>query len=681
MIARKDLLYLSPEALSQATNAGIVKRALRELAGGYKPTLTLDNDSTLTAVFDDGITCKWPVDISIDTASCTCASAKTCRHRIITALAYRSSNTNEAGATDGNPDSTEHTADPVASVLAETLEAFVSTSVLTQAKRHRKSGVTIGLHLKGKGEPCDTARLPSATVRFWGGASLPSARCDCTRQTACEHIVLATWAFQSLSHADHATLEHKVFLGDQKSKSVFDNTAYYSLVNTMMYFGVARSDDALAQSLSNAQSHSNQLRAAWLDSLLADIENWSGAYTRRSNLYDATTGCTLLAELGLRLAAGQKPDRVQDALGIGLSGETALDSVRLNALGSRIRRDGTFRTASVIMADVDTGTPMVVNCSWEVPSDTTQKEIQLRDQARIAPGVQLGSLVHGQLLTKKAHRSPTGNLRLAGARRNQNNLLPQLADWSCFNQPVRYESVAELKTALQVRPIAFIEPRHAARRFVIFSPNKLEALAYDPARQSVHMLVYDKQDQIISIEREHEDHVPNALDAIAQVASGQHGTIHHIAGMLSWNRGIAHLEPWSFSCDNGFIVPDFSQHKTGALAQLELASAPVLTETHDLVLLSELGDLMATLLHNGIGQLPRNWHSDVKLLVQSLSNTGFTLLSENLNGVLQQILNTSQQPNTKPELNDAKDMLMLLALWQLHLDVISSTEATTNTVA
>lgn len=35
--ARPDLLLLSPEALSHAANAGIVKRAVRELAAGYRP--------------------------------------------------------------------------------------------------------------------------------------------------------------------------------------------------------------------------------------------------------------------------------------------------------------------------------------------------------------------------------------------------------------------------------------------------------------------------------------------------------------------------------------------------------------------------------------------------------------------------------------------------------------------
>ena len=40
---RTDLLPLGPEALIQFTNAGLVKRALRELAGGYRPALALDD--------------------------------------------------------------------------------------------------------------------------------------------------------------------------------------------------------------------------------------------------------------------------------------------------------------------------------------------------------------------------------------------------------------------------------------------------------------------------------------------------------------------------------------------------------------------------------------------------------------------------------------------------------------
>ena len=58
MSPRADLLHLSPEALTQATNAGLVKRALRELAAGYRPRLVLGADGLLEAAFDDQVRCR-----------------------------------------------------------------------------------------------------------------------------------------------------------------------------------------------------------------------------------------------------------------------------------------------------------------------------------------------------------------------------------------------------------------------------------------------------------------------------------------------------------------------------------------------------------------------------------------------------------------------------------------------
>ena len=60
MTRRDDLLHLSPEALAQIANAGLVKRALRELAAGARPQLTVDPAGLLSAQFGDGVTTRWP---------------------------------------------------------------------------------------------------------------------------------------------------------------------------------------------------------------------------------------------------------------------------------------------------------------------------------------------------------------------------------------------------------------------------------------------------------------------------------------------------------------------------------------------------------------------------------------------------------------------------------------------
>ena len=54
MNRREDLLELTPQALTALANAGFVKRAQREVAAGQLPTLTIDDQGVVTAVFDDG---------------------------------------------------------------------------------------------------------------------------------------------------------------------------------------------------------------------------------------------------------------------------------------------------------------------------------------------------------------------------------------------------------------------------------------------------------------------------------------------------------------------------------------------------------------------------------------------------------------------------------------------------
>ena len=53
-MARADLLALTDDGLTQLSNAGLVKRAQRELAAGTHPVLMELEDGTIEARFADG---------------------------------------------------------------------------------------------------------------------------------------------------------------------------------------------------------------------------------------------------------------------------------------------------------------------------------------------------------------------------------------------------------------------------------------------------------------------------------------------------------------------------------------------------------------------------------------------------------------------------------------------------
>ena len=175
-------------------------------------------------------------------------------------------------------------------------------------------------------------------MRFWAGAPIEAARCDCLRAAACKHVALGVWAFRRAAAEAAAAPVASVRLGGDGVRHRIDRAPFDALVAALLRHGVARGPGVLTQALSNARAAA--AGAAWLGLLLAEIETWCEACARRSALYDAAQGVDLLAELALRLAAGGRPGRGEAVLGIGVAGETALDRLRLMCLGARTTRDG-----------------------------------------------------------------------------------------------------------------------------------------------------------------------------------------------------------------------------------------------------------------------------------------------------------------------------------------------------
>jgi hypothetical protein len=699
MTRRPDLLHLSPEALTQFTNAGLVKRALRELAAGYRPRLALDDAGLLQADFSDDVQCRWPAGVPIQQAACSCGAAGVCRHRVIAALAYREYDA--ASASDGSaptpaspPDpaalaARTDTAPPAAAGPAslpaagpvpvtradptpteqaddEALSRTIPASLLAIAHRLADAGMSVELRRRASGEPCDTARLPSATVRFWAGAAIEAARCDCLRAAACEHVALGVWAFRRAAAEAPGALPPPITtvrLGGAGTRQAVAREPFDALAAALLRHGVARGPGVLAQALSGARAAA--ANAAWLNLLLADLEAWCEAYARRSALYDAAQGIDLLAELALRLAAGGQPGRGEAALGTGVAGETALDRLRLVCLGARTVRDGERRRTTLVMADADTGTRLVLPHDWQVgPAASPADEAALRAAERLAPGVKLQALAQGQLLAQQAVRRADGSVRLARARSSQNSVLPQSADWAQLSAPVRFERVAALAAEQRAHPTAALLPRHAARRFIVFSGVTLAHLGYDPHEQSVLALLRDADGDELLLQRTHEGHTPHALDALAGALTGRFGPLRHVAGVLDWNHGQPRLAPWALGCD-GIVVPDFADSASGALAALPLAALPPEPADPCAQRLAQLRRHLGTLVHHGLGGLPRSWPADNDQLARQLEATGLRALAGRLRRLGQMLLDARADGEATAA---AQALTELAALRQLHED-------------
>lgn len=676
---RTDLLHLSPEALTQLTNAGLVKRAVREFENGYVPELKLEEDATLSALFADGVACVWPRGTPIAQSKCTCGATSVCRHRLIAALHFRgqfatqaiegtAAQTATASVSSAATDARKFdlTLESPAATTDEAIAALVPPSLLGIATQQAEQGITIEVRRIAAGEPCDTARLPAATVRFWAGSAIEAARCDCVRASACEHIVLGAWAFRKAAISAVQEPITQVRLGGIGQTSQIDRAPYLAVMQSIMLRGTANGINAHTQVFSMAFDAAHHDKADWISQNLHAIENWGAAYAARSARYDPTKGVDLVTELALRMKVGALPGNAKAVLGIGQPHEVALDRLRLMCLGARTERDGELRRTRIVLADVDTGTRMSLSHEWQVLSDHLADEASIRAAERVAPGVRLEQLAQGQLLSQQAKRKADGTIQLARARSNQNSLLPQSGDWSMLGAPLRFSRVEQLKVEKRNNPHDYVLPRHAATQFVVFSPTSIGAAFYDPNAQMIVLDVQDSQGETLRIRRTHESHIRNALDALADAALGRCGTLKHVAGVLSWEHGIPVIDPWALVCD-ALIVPDFSQSKD-ALFALPLGYAGDGERDLIAIVLAQLRENVSVMLHHGLADLPSTWFGNMLQSAQQMRALSLSALAASVVSFVAQTKIQAAAHDLEAAQTLAKQLATLICLRQLHED-------------
>lgn len=679
---RPDLLHLSPEAFTQLTNAGLVKRAVREREAGYVPKLSLEADATLVATFPDGVITRWPAGKAPAQAHCSCPAVGICRHRLITALQFRA----EAGA-DGTASASQPATPPASPGEASdaALAALLTAATLARAEKQRDAGLAVLVRRRACGEPCDTARLPAATVRFWAGAAVEAARCDCILQTACEHVALGVWAFRLADAESPAAASTEVRIGAPATAIRVDPTPYCDYLRALLQHGVVNGNAGNAQALSLARAAATAAGAEWIVDTLADLEEWSAAWAARSVRYAAENGIDRLTELFLRLKLGAAPGRAKAVLGIGQPHEVALDRLRLFCLGAHTERDGDARRTRLVLADQDTGTLMALAHDWQVPppaatiatnvtpspEEDARREEQQHARERLAPGVRLEKLVSGQLLSRQARRFADGRIALARARNSQNSLLAQSGDWEGLARPLRYSRVADLLCERSRHPL--VQARQAAGAFVVFSPTAIADAFFDPHLQSVQCTALDAEGAALLITRRHAAHHRRVLQKFAGALSGRHGHCRHIGGLLSWQGNLPVLEAWSLVCDQ-VISLDSTDSIAGdadALAALPLGRASAMDDDPLLAALLALRALLAMLLHHGIRALPLSWLADSHALVARLRHIGWPALAETL-ALLNETVQNPQGPDGAQRLTRRFSTIVILR--QLHADALALAE-------
>ena len=201
-------------------------------------------------------------------------------------------------------------------------------------------------------------------------------------------------------------------------------------------------------------------------------------------------------------------------LGIGEAAETLLERVRLVSLSARVDADGRVRRAEVYLADPAAGTIGVVRQSWHYEQDATPESGPELAQRTVLPRLDLGTLAHGNVVSRAVRRRASGEL-LLGTTAAQTTLLPGSADFSALPTSLLVRRVRELRARQAAAPPACLRPRLLAEGLIVFAVAEVAGVSYAAAEQTAQAIVRDEEGEPLIISVSHRAVAPYAVEAFA----------------------------------------------------------------------------------------------------------------------------------------------------------------------
>ena len=574
-MSRPDLLALTPEAVTALANAGLVKRALREIAEGQGPRLDEDAAGVVAGTFADGVVAKLVPGKTLKETPCTCGAANVCRHRVAVALAYKGWFEEKHG--DGPPPESARLPDVWSP--SEIDDALIEKAIGRRIERARllvKKGVLVTV------EPgaVPTAKLPACTVRFLVPRDVAYARCDCAEQGGCEHQAIAIWAFREAERGGPLTGPLVVSLGGTRTAgSLAELDDAVALAQDVLVGGVSGSLPSAAR-FAQVRTRAEDRKMIWIASALEELELALDAYRARSALYSSAKVLSLLTEIEARSRAarngGELPPRF--VLGEDEAPETLLDHVRLVSLGARLRADGRTRYAEVFLADPDTATTLVLAKRWDFKDKETPEEGAQLGRRSVASRIALHQMAHGQVVSKAVKRRANRSMELAATRATQTSVTPQRGEWGSLPSPILVRDMEAHLAMLRARPPASLRPRVLAEDVHVVAVKAVSDVVYLSAEQMLVASLVDEADHPFSITVTHRSVAPYAVDAAAVALRGP---VRFVAGQLQRGKLGMVLDVTSIAGDS-VVVPDLAAEtkSSGELPRHDLrARTDVIGET------------------------------------------------------------------------------------------------------
>lgn len=634
---RADLLALTPEAVAALSNAGLVKRALRELEQGQRPQLEETADGTVVARFADGATARLEPGKVLRDTPCSCNASGVCRHRVAAALAY------PAFARAGEPGDTSAAARESPAVPWSpgsfddaALERALARRILEQAQALRRRGLVVEIRRSSAEDPVPAAALPACSVRFLVPGDLAYARCDCELGQRCAHVAVAVWAFREADARGTGTIAATVVLGEGAHVEATPAgsaalAALTALTTDLLLDGAVHVTASAAQRFALVRSQLIEAGLTWQVTLLDDVEAMLSAYRQRSARYREAELARLLNEVHARALAAQSDGELPrgHVLGQGEAAQTRLDHLRLLSLGARVTADGTARDVEVFLADPDTATVLVLHKRFETAEGEAPADAVALGGRRVASQVALGSLARGQLVTRVARRRANRTLVLGAPTGGQTSLTAQAGDWGQLPAPLLVGDLAALAQRWRERPPRALRPRVLAEDIHVVQVNAVQHVAFDPAEQMLAALVSDAAGNDFVVARRYRAVAPGALEAIAQAFSGELGAVAFVAGELRRHLSGFELDPTAISVGGRLVVPDLEAPQARAMPRGQTATASSPLEDGLAAAMSTLHDAA----HIGLQRVGASWFERLREAAAALSSTGLRSCAAALRGL------------------------------------------------
>ncbi|ERJ38854.1 hypothetical protein L810_6692 [Burkholderia sp. AU4i] len=556
------------------------------------------------------------------------------------------------------------------------LAASFAPSVLEQAARMAAARPAVTVQPWSGAQSSPVARLPMCTVRFFSRRSLAHARCDCRQGSGCAHVVLAVWAFRQAGAPADGVPETIVEVrppageederGDDRSP-LRDDAAHAliadldRLVHALWLDGSSQPPIALAARVESLRGRLRERGWQWVDDALDEAWQLVHAQHARSSRFEPLRLVRVLAELWARLRAALSAATqlegaavpVRQMLGIGVKGEVELDHLRLVSLGVELWADDAEEGASVLFADPDTQTVMVLTRNWPRAADVAAGGRAPDLAGRRVAGFPLRQIAAGQVVTKTAKRRANGAVDISAGVRQTGVLPLSPTSWDDLVAPIRQPGIAALVAHLRDALPDFVRPRQAANgaaagaagslHVVAFEPMVVRSVHWDAAAQVLHAQLEQGEagtvdvegDDVLHLALPHRAVAPGAVDALARVLAGEWGALRALAGTVRLHAGTAVMRPLAVLTAQRAVV---LQTETTAPQPLPLAggrgSLPALVALAEdtLALLAEW--LRQGMRHQGGGAVERALAQATRLERAGLAHAGRLLrtLADGLRG-------------------------------------------------